>query len=170
MELIIYFCGAVNLIVKNRSFMVKFQTYVFSISLLFLSACSDSDSHRKNRISDAEKKYYDGIGSGPVQELKLPATIDSEMAMKGGKLFEAKCLSCHQLSEEKRIGPGLIGITKRRRPEWIMNQMLDPMGMTKTDSLSKELLKIYLTQMTPMGLSEVDARNILEYFRKLDGM
>jgi hypothetical protein len=37
--------------------------------------------------------------------------------------------------------------------------------MTQKDSLAKELLSIYLAQMTPMNLTGKDARAVLEYFR-----
>jgi hypothetical protein len=46
--------------------------------------------------------------------------------------------------------------------------MLNPLEMTKSDSLAKELLAIYSVQMVPMSLSNEDARAVLEYFRKRD--
>ena len=58
-----------------------------------------------------------------------------------------KCTPCHKLNSEKLIGPGLKNITVRRKPEWILNMIANPMLMTRNDSIAKELLKTYLIQM-----------------------
>ena len=93
---------------------------------------------------------------------------DRETLPLQDRLFQSKCVTCHKISEERGIGPGLKGITQRRRPEWIMNQILNPLEMTQKDSMSKELFSIYKSQMTDMDLTEGDARNVLEYFRDND--
>jgi mono/diheme cytochrome c family protein len=142
---------------------------ILCIVVLFYS-CSNSPVDDKRIISEMEKRFYPGKGIGPVKEVKLEPTLDNGIAAAGEKIFNAKCTSCHKTGEEKRIGPGLGGVTKRRTPEWIMNQILNPLEMTKHDSLSKELLAIYLSQMTPMDLTEQDARAVLEYLRKNDGL
>jgi hypothetical protein len=46
--------------------------------------------------------------------------------------------------------------------------MLNPAEMTANDSIAKELLATYLTQMANQNLTEEQARNILEYFRQQD--
>ena len=117
-------------------------------------------------MSRPENKYYDGKGVGPVKELKLADEIDESMVKTGEQLFNSKCTSCHKLSAEKGIGPGLAGITDRRRPEWVMNMLLNPMEMTQKDSLAKELLAIYYSQMLDNNLTEAEARSILEFLRK----
>lgn len=146
-----------------------FKRTVQALCLLsiWLTACSNPSTNKREG-SPAENKFYAGKGTGPINNIVLPDAIDNSKAEEGKKLFEQKCVTCHEWSDIRRIGPGLEGVTKRRTPEWIMNQMLNPSGMTKTDSLAKELLLIYQTQMTDMDLSESDARNILEYFRRLD--
>ena len=115
-----------------------------------------------------EKDFYPGVGIGPITSMELGATIDPEMAKEGEELFESRCASCHLYSEERRVGPGLLDITLRRKPEYIMNQILNPLEMAKHDSLAKELLAVYLVQMVPMGLDEKQARSVLEYFRQMD--
>jgi mono/diheme cytochrome c family protein len=130
----------------------------------FISCVQESENKTKE-ISKAEKSFYNGIGVGPIKELKLDSVVNRERASEGEKIFLSKCISCHTMTDERKIGPGLKNVTKRRRPEWILNQILNPLEMTQKDSLSKILLSIYLAQMTPMNLTEKEARDVLEYFR-----
>jgi mono/diheme cytochrome c family protein len=109
----------------------------------------------------------DEIGIGPVKsEMKL-AAIDKSIAVKGKGIFETKCLSCHKF-DQKLVGPPLQGVTKRRKPEWIMNMILNPLQMTQENPTAKELFATYLIQMTFQDVSQDDARAILEYFRSVD--
>lgn len=105
-------------------------------------------------------------GVGPVTSLTL-GDLDAALADKGEKMFSGTCSACHKL-DQRYVGPALSGITKRRSPEWIMNMILNPTGMTQNDETAKALLGEYMTQMS-VNVSEEDARAILEYFRKLDG-
>ena len=82
-------------------------------------------------------------------------------------IFESKCATCHKF-DTKYVGPPLKNITKRRTPEWIMNQMLNPAQMIKEDSISMALFAKYLVPMTFQNVTEDDARSILEYFRQKD--
>ena len=107
------------------------------------------------------------FGVGPVQEeLKLGA-IDDNLAVSGQQTFSVKCISCHKFNS-RLVGPPLKDVTKRRRPEWIMNQILNPLEMTQQDPTSKELFAQYLVQMTFQDVSHDDARALLEYFRAVD--
>lgn len=105
-------------------------------------------------------------GIGPIKEVKL-GPIDQNLAKKGKEIFDSKCASCHKL-EEKYVGPPLKGVTKRRKPEWIMNMILNPSEMVQKDPVAKQLLSEYLTQMTFQNVSQDDARAILEYLRSVD--
>jgi len=150
--------------------MIKVQVFVpFVFTMLFISCGGDKSGKSDNKSSSSERKengYYDGKGVGPVQELVLNNEVDEKMASTGEIVFVAKCTSCHKLSDEKAIGPGLADVTKRRRPEWIMNMMLNPMEMTQKDSLAKELLSIYYSQMLDNNLTVEEARSVLEFLRK----
>ncbi len=138
-----------------------------SVLISLFTSCSPNTSTDKSSVGNKEKQFYAGKGVGPVKEVKLEE-LNSTMISEGKELFLSKCITCHHITEEKLIGPGLKGVTIRRTPEWIMNQILNPIGMTQSDSMAKELLLIYYSQMTPMGLSETEARRILEYFRSVD--
>ena len=60
------------------------------------------------------------------------------------------------------------GITERRTPEFIMNMILNPQEMALKDSLANALLEEYNQAVMPyQGVSEEEARAMLEYFRTL---
>ncbi len=148
------------------------------LSALLIQSCSseekkadaDSESVKEsgNLMKDAEEMEDDGLGFGPVKSITIPAAIDEPMAAEGLKHFEAKCTACHKFTTEKYVGPGLAGVTKRRKPEWIMNMILNPLEMTQRDPVAKELFATHLTQMTNQNVTEPEARSMLEYFRKMD--
>ena len=110
---------------------------------------------------------YTGKGIGPITELIIDSTIDDQLVNDGKVIFEAKCTMCHKSTNEKAIGPGLAGIYTRRTPEWIMNMILNPMEMTQKDSLAKDLLSVYMSQMADNNLTQAEARSVLEYLRTL---
>jgi mono/diheme cytochrome c family protein len=110
----------------------------------------------------------DEIGIGPIKsEVKL-GPVDKTLAVKGETLFNTKCAACHKI-DSRLVGPPLKDVTKRRKPEWIMNMMLNPQQMTMENPTAKELFATYLVQMTFQDVSQDDARAILEFFRNNDG-
>src|SRR5688572_13730198 len=109
-----------------------------------------------------------GLGIGPVKTVDV-SKFDAALADKGKTVFENKCSACHQLSDQKIVGPGLKGVTERRKPEWIMNMIVNPTEMTQKDPQAKKLLAEHLTQMTNQNVAEPDARALLEYLRQNDG-
>ena len=107
------------------------------------------------------------IGVGPVKSVSLGENIDEALAAEGKALFEGKCIACHQL-DKRTVGPEISGLTERRKPEWIMNMILNPVEMTQQDPMAKKLLEEYKTQMTFQNMTQGEARSMLEYFRKID--
>lgn len=106
-------------------------------------------------------------GVGPIKELKLPAEIDQALANQGQEIFTKMCTACHR-PDKKFIGPAPKGLLERRTPEWIMNMVLDPEGMIKSDPLAKDLLiEFNGAPMANQHLTEDEARAVLEYFRTI---
>jgi cytochrome c len=106
-------------------------------------------------------------GVGPIQELELEEEIDPALAEQGKATFEQFCTACHKF-EERYVGPALQGVTTRRAPEWIMNMILVPDKMIQEDETAYNLFAEYMTQMANQGMTEEQARAILEYFRSVD--
>jgi len=70
--------------------------------------------------------------------------------------------------DSRFVGPALAGVTERRKPEWIMNMIMNPEQMVKEDPVAKELLAEYLAPMANQNITEDQARKIVEYFRQVD--
>lgn len=119
----------------------------------------------------ADPSSYDPKrGEGKFENVELGATLDQAMATKGEEVASVKCTSCHKTTEEKLVGPGWKGVTERRKPEWIMNFITNPDPMIDKDPEVQAQLEICLVRMPNQGLVDGDARDILEYMRKNDGV
>ena len=92
------------------------------------------------------------------------------MADAGEKVYEEKCASCHKLSDERLVGPGWAGVTTRNRPEWIMNFVTNVDEMLTQDPKAQSQLEICLVRMPNQNLTDDDARSVLEFMRKNDGL
>ncbi|HRP68671.1 MAG TPA: c-type cytochrome [Turneriella sp.] len=138
---------------------------LFLLAAISLVACNKPEGNKAN-AKQPEQGQSKGIG--PVQSVTL-AGLDAGLAQKGEKLFHEQCSACHKI-DERYVGPALKGVTTRRTPEWVMNMIVNPEQMTREDATAKELLGEYMAQMTNQNVVEADARMILEYFRKVDGV
>lgn len=106
-------------------------------------------------------------GVGPITTVTLDAEIDEVLAKKGEEVYNQMCLACHRVGK-KFIGPAPNSILERRSPEWVMNMILNPEGMVKEDALAKDLLMEFNgAPMANQGLTEDQARSVLEFFRTL---
>jgi mono/diheme cytochrome c family protein len=118
-------------------------------------------------IKASERIELNNKGVGPITSLDLPAEIDQTMAANGAEIYKKMCTACHR-PDKKFIGPAPLNIMERRTPEWIMNMILDPVGMVQNDPLAKELLiEFNGAPMANQNLSQEEARAVLEYFRTL---
>ena len=166
--------------IKTKNFLQFFRYTLILLSLavssILMQGCSSEEKKSEsgsevesgNLMKDAEEMEDDGLGFGPVKSVTIPSEIDEQLAAEGLKHFEAKCTACHKFSNDKYVGPGLAGVTKRRKPEWIMNMILNPLEMTQRDPVAKGLFETHLTQMTNQNVTEPEARSMYEYFRKMD--
>lgn len=137
---------------SKTKFGLLFTFLLISVLSVFMQGCGEDTQE---------------IGVGPVKKVELSATIDNALVEQGKTVFEAKCVSCHKF-DEKLVGPPIKGITKKRKPEWIMNMILNPERMTKENIEAQKLMAQYLTQMTFQNVTEPEARAVLEYFRSVD--
>ena len=152
-------------------------TMGFALGCLFLLSCSSGGAENvsrtdppgtgeatENKAAAEARVADDSKGVGPVTTLALGAGIDQVLADKGKFVFESKCMACHKFGE-RYVGPDLASVTERRKPEWIMNIVLNPQEMTQQNPAAKELLGEFMTQMPNQNLTQEEARAVLEYFR-----
>ena len=163
-----------------------FRSTVFLFSALLLS-CGGKEEKKKegfsvdrtktsteqtkpatdSGIKPSETVDLTNKGVGPITSVTLNETIDMEMAKKGEEVYNQMCIACHRIGK-KFVGPPPNGILGRRTPEWVMNMILNPEVMVKEDPLAKELLQEFNgSPMANQGLTEEQARAVVEYFRTL---
>ena len=137
-------------------------------------ATSDAGFERakpEEKTSSSSNPSYDPErGKGKFTQVELPATLDAAMADKGFKAYQMKCESCHKLTDEKLVGPGWKGVTSRNKPEWIMNFITNTNEMLDVDPKAQAQLEICLVRMPNQSLTDDDARALLEFMRKNDGV
>src|SRR5690606_10961189 len=110
-----------------------------------------------------------GKGIGQVQHVTLNTPLEQDRIKRGQAIYEMKCQACHRLDETRVVGPGWAGVTKLRKPEWIMNMITNVDVMLDQDPVAQKLLELCLTRMPNQSVSIGDARDILEFMRKNDG-
>lgn len=109
-----------------------------------------------------------GIGKYDASNVDV-SSFDPAMAAEGKSVADVKCASCHKTTDEKLVGPGWKGVTERQTPYWIMNFISDPDPMIDVDPEVQKQLELCLVRMPNQGLTEKEARSILEYMRQIDG-
>ncbi len=158
----------------NKSFLL-----ILSLALAF--ACGKKEESAEDNYQPgggeatteaaADPASYDPKrGEGKYDTVELGATLDQAMAKKGEEVAGVKCTSCHKMTDEKLVGPGWKGVTERRTPQWIMNFITNPDPMIDKDPEVQAQLEICLVRMPNQGVSDDEARGILEYMRKNDGV
>ncbi|MBS1681002.1 MAG: cytochrome c [Bacteroidetes bacterium] len=110
-----------------------------------------------------------GKGIGSVKSVTLNTPLEQDRVKRGNAIYEMKCSACHKLNTDRLVGPGWNGITKRRRPEWIMNMVTNVDVMLDKDAEAQKLLELCLTRMPNQNVSIGDARDVLEFMRQNDG-
>ncbi len=111
-----------------------------------------------------------GEGKFTAENVQVGATVDAAMATDGEKIQGVKCSSCHKLTDEKLVGPGWKDVTVRRTPEWLMNFITNPDPMIDKDPSVQASLELCLVRMPNQSLTDDEARHIVEFMRKNDGV
>ncbi|HRD57550.1 MAG TPA: c-type cytochrome [Ferruginibacter sp.] len=162
----------------------KIFTIVAIAAVVYMTACgggSDApatNTNKSNTSATEEPKsmvadpvsYDPKRGEGKYDETNVKVDgFDAAMATKGKAVAETKCFSCHKSSDEKLVGPGWAGVTKRRTPHWIMNFITNPDPMIDKDPEVQAQLELCLVRMPNQNLVETEARELVEYMRQNDG-
>ncbi|WP_276370124.1 c-type cytochrome [Chryseolinea sp. H1M3-3] len=111
----------------------------------------------------------EGKGVGQVKEVTLNTPLEQERIPRGKAIYEMKCQACHRLDDQRVVGPGWKDVTKKRKPEWIMNMITNVDVMLDKDAEAQKLLELCLTRMPNQNVSLGDARDVLEFMRQNDG-
>lgn len=141
-----------------------------------MDSSTSSDSPKKemeqpvndqSNVPASERVDLVNKGIGPITNVELAEEIDRKLAVEGKKLYDTKCVACHNV-DHKLIGPPQKGILERRTPEWVMNMIMNPAEMLEKDPIAKDLLEEFNgIPMLDQNIPEEEARAIVEYFRTL---
>jgi cytochrome c2 len=152
-------------------------TAQFSITLLiaviFAISCNNAEKapgEKADSVTEtpaAQPEVHGAEVNSNEIELKTPLVRDWVLAGQG--IYEIKCQGCHKLTDERVVGPGWKDVTKRRKPEWIMNMITNVDMMLEKDPEAQKLLEQCLVRMPNQNISREEAREILEFMRSNDG-
>lgn len=145
------------------------------ITIIIIGSCgggsSSSQPGKKSSAKVNTSDYDPNRGEGKFDETNVQAgPLNIDMAKRGKAIASTKCNSCHKMTPEKLVGPGLKDVTKRRSLHWLMNFITNPEPMIDKDPELQAQLEICLVRMPNQNLTEDDARNIVEYLRQNDGV
>ncbi|MFZ1529474.1 MAG: cytochrome c [Ferruginibacter sp.] len=156
---------------------------IFSLLLIssgLLMACGGGKKEFKVPESKAETvtgnvfaDQYDpnrGHGKYNFDNLKIDPALDIKMAERGEKLANGKCKSCHSIGTDTLKGPGWQGVTRRRTAHWLMNYITNPDPMLDQDPKLQAAIQLCNMRMPNLKVTDAEARDILEFLRKNDGV
>ena len=156
-----------------RPLKTSLSKFILIVAVPALAACGGGDG-----AASAPPGAGGPPGAASAQESKAPAglitaaditmgDIDNGLVEKGRGIYDVKCQACHSTGPNRVVGPGWKGITERRKPEWIMNMILNIDVMLETDPEAQKGLEECLVRMPNQGLSKDEGRQVLEFMRTL---
>ncbi|MBL7871485.1 MAG: cytochrome c [Cyclobacteriaceae bacterium] len=141
---------------------------------MMLLSCSPGKPNQPGEEPDINKSAVEAItdptkGIGAIKNVTLENPLDQERIKRGVAIYEMKCQACHKLTDQRIVGPGWKDVTKKRKPEWIMNMITNIDVMLEKDEEAQKLLELCLMRMPNQNMSVGDARDVLEFMRQNDG-
>jgi len=149
---------------------MKNVLYLLFVALVFSCSPKPDQTEKPDINKSAVEAITDPTkGIGAVKNVTLNTPLDEERVKRGLAIYEMKCSACHKLTDQRIVGPGWHGVTKKRQPEWIMNMITNVDIMLEKDEEAQKLLELCLMRMPNQNMSIGDARDVLEFMRHNDG-
>jgi hypothetical protein len=158
-------------IMKSKSILTA---SLFVTGSLFFAACNNEKTQEEGSTSSSTQESATNKSEVHGTEVKsgditLEKPLNQQWVTAGKATYELKCQSCHKLTDERLVGPGWAGVTKRREPHWIMNMITNVDMMLETDPEAQKLLEQCLVRMPNQNISKDESRQVLEFMRSNDG-
>jgi len=154
---------------NRKSFLV---TALLISGSLFFAACNNAEKPKEETTTQKPATDQPEV-HGPIVnpgDVTLTTPLNQEWVKAGKSTYELKCQSCHKLTDERVVGPGWAGVTKRREPHWILNMITNVEMMLETDPEAQKLLEQCMVRMPNQNLSKDQSREVLEFMRSNDGV
>lgn len=119
-------------------------------------------------LADQIGNWLHGWKAPPVRQADYASAPQLRNISKGEQLFRTRCTSCHTITGKEpadALGPDLIGVTKQRDPEWLLNWLRAPDQMlADEDPLAMALLEKYNGLPMPnLRLNRKEVDDLLDY-------
>lgn len=147
-----------------------FLPVVLALALFACTSKKDAEEAAKKSPSPSElASPQPEVHGTEVKTIELTTPLNKEWVATGKGIYDTKCLACHKLSNEKLVGPGWSGVTKRREPVWLMNMITNVDMMLEKDAEAQKMLEECLVRMPNQNVTQEDARKLIEFMRSNDG-
>lgn len=148
-------------------------TFLAALLMIAFLACTSrkeaEDAAKKSPTPSEAATPQPEVHGTEVKTVELTNPLNKEWVTAGKGIYDTKCLACHKLTNEKLVGPGWAGVTKRREPVWLMNMITNVDMMLATDAEAQKMLEECLVRMPNQNVTQEDARKIIEFMRDNDG-
>lgn len=136
-----------------------------------LTSCSGDQNNSSQPVEPEEANTAKEVHGDLVKpgDIQITNPLNAEWIAQGKSIYDMKCQSCHKLNDERVVGPGWAGITKRREPHWVMNMITNVDIMLEQDAEAQKLLEQCLVRMPNQNISKDEARSVIEFMRSNDG-
>lgn len=160
---------------KSKPIIVIASLTLLFVTAILITSCGNSDQKTDSQESTSTTTSSTGqtgeVHGSEVKsgEITLSNPLNKDWVSAGKSTYELKCQSCHKLTADRLVGPGWKDVTKKRKPEWIMNMITNVDMMLATDPEAQKLLEQCLVRMPNQNLTKDQAREVLEFMRENDG-
>lgn len=95
---------------------------------------------------------------------------------EGEALFKSvKCKNCHNITEKKKVGPGLKGVSKRASDDWVKAWLENSKAVwTANEGYTRTLKKVMKKESKPKPthkvkkkLTEQEIKDLMDYMKTL---
>lgn len=162
---------------KSKPIVVIASLTLVGITAILMTSCGDGTKKTSEQTetttasSPATTDQANEVHGTQVNpgEIALNNPLNQNWVSAGKSTYELKCQSCHKLTTDRLVGPGWKDVTKRRKPEWIINMITNVDMMLDSDPEAQRLLEQCLVRMPNQNISKDQAREVLEFMRQNDG-
>ena len=157
----------ISIVMKTNSLLT-----LATCALLMIGCSSKEEAEKAAEGSPTPSELIEGKPETHGMEIKsveITTPLNQEWVTKGRTTYDMKCLPCHKLTGDKLVGPGWLGVTKRRTPVWIMNMVTNVDMMLEKDEEAQKLLEQCLVRMPNQNITADETRQVIEFMRSNDG-
>ena len=97
---------------------VMWTLAILGVVTLGFIACVDKTPSSKEPLDTQELTKNQPEVHGSLikpEDVQLTNPLNAQWVTEGKSIYELKCAACHKLTDEKLVGPGWAGLTKKKK-------------------------------------------------------